>query len=156
MLANPGSTAPADEQRRLRVDAKNAEFNVRLSEVCAEYVHCRFDNNTVFNYPFTATHVSSRDYFHPSITGQSVLSAETWRVGFNFADSSPPVSSGSLANGIVTLQTTSADAKGIEYRTNGGGWTRYTQPVALSPGATITWRAVDVNGNAEATQSLTN
>jgi hypothetical protein len=156
MLANPGSTAPADEQRRLRVDAKNAEFNVRLSEVCSEYVHCRFDNNTVFNYPFTATHVSSRDYFHPSITGQAVLSAETWRVGFNFADSTPPSSNGSLANGIVTLETTSADAKGIEYRMNGGGWTRYTQPVALAPGATITWRAVDVNGNAETTQSLTN
>jgi hypothetical protein len=27
--------------------------------------------------------------------------------------------------------------------------------VALAPGATITWRAVDVNGNVEATQSHT-
>jgi hypothetical protein len=155
MLANPGSTAPADEQRRLRVDAKNAEFNVRLSEVCAEYVHCRFDNNTVFNYPFTATHVSSRDYFHPSITGQAVLSAETWRVGFNFSDSTPPTSTYTFSGGAVTLETVSADAKGIEYRVEAGGWTRYTAPVPLPSGSTITWRAVDVNGNAEATQSLT-
>jgi hypothetical protein len=156
MLANPGSTAPADEQRRLRVDAKNAEFNVRLSEVCAEYVHCRFDNNTVFNYPFTATHVSSRDYFHPSITGQAVLSAETWRVGFNFADSTPPTSTHTFSAGVVTLSTTSTDAKGIEYRIDSGGWTRYTAPVPLAGGSTITWRAVDVNGNAEATKSVTN
>ena len=156
MLANPGSTAPADEQRRLRVDAKNAEFNVRLAEVCGEYLHCRFDNNTVFNYPFTASHVSSRDYFHPSTTGQAVLAAETWRVGFNFADTTPPTSSGSIANGVATLQTASADARGIEYRVNGGGWTRYSQPVALAPGSAITWRAVDVNGNAEATKSLPN
>jgi lysophospholipase L1-like esterase len=155
MLANPGSTAPADEQRRLRVDAKNAEFNVRLAEVCAEYVHCRFDNNTVFNYPFTASHVTTRDYFHPSIAGQVVLAAETWRVGFNFADATPPTSTGSTANGVVTLQTASADAKGIEYRIGAGGWVRYTQPVALASGSTITWRAVDVNGNAEATHSLT-
>jgi GDSL-like Lipase/Acylhydrolase family len=155
MLANPGSTAPADEQRRLRVDAKNAEFNVRLAEVCSEYVHCRFDNNTVFNYPFTATHVSSRDYFHPSIAGQTVLSAETWRVGFNFTDNVPPSSSHTFSAGVVTLQTSSADAKGIEYRLNGGGWTRYTAAVPLPSGSTITWRAVDVNGNAEATQSLT-
>lgn len=155
MLANPGSTAPADEQRRLRVDAKNAEFNLRLAEVCAEYVHCRFDNNTVFNYPFTATHVTTRDYFHPSISGQTVLAAETWRVGFNFADATPPASTSSIASGVVTLQTTSADAKGIEYRIDAAGWTRYTQPIPLAAGSTITWRAVDVNGNAEATHSLT-
>jgi lysophospholipase L1-like esterase len=155
MLANPGSTAPADEQRRLRVDAKNAEFNVRLAEVCAEYVHCRFDNNTVFNYPFTATHVTTRDYFHPSISGQAVLAAETWRVGFNFGDATPPTSTGSVTNGVANLETASADAKGIEYRINAGGWTGYTQPVALAAGSTITWRAVDVNGNAEATRSRT-
>jgi lysophospholipase L1-like esterase len=155
MLANPGSTAPADEQRRLRVDAKNAEFNVRLAEVCAEYVHCRFDNNTVFNYPFTATHVTTRDYFHPSISGQTVLAAETWRVGFNFGDATPPASTGSIASGVVTLQTATADAKGIEYRIDAAGWRRYSQPVALAAGSTITWRAVDVNGNAEATHSLT-
>jgi hypothetical protein len=156
MLANPGSTAPADEQRRLRVDAKNAEFNVRLAEVCAEYLHCRFDNNTVFNYPFTAVHVTSRDYFHPSITGQTVLAAETWRVGFNFTDVVPPTSTHTFSAGVVTLQTASPDAKGIEYRLDGGAWARYTQPVLLPSGSTITWRAVDVNGNAEATHSLTN
>jgi GDSL-like Lipase/Acylhydrolase family len=154
MLANPGSTAPADEQRRLRVDAKNAEFNVRLAEVCAEYVHCRFDNNTVFNYPFTASHVTTRDYFHPSISGQTVLAAETWRVGFNFTDATPPASTGLVANGVATLQTSSSDAKGIEYRIDAGGWLRYVQPVPVAPGSTITWRAVDVNGNAEATHSL--
>ena len=47
------------------------------------------------------------------------------------------------------------DAKGIEYRIDTGGWVRYMQAVSVTPGSTITWRAVDVNGDAEATQSLT-
>lgn len=154
MLANPGSTSSTDEARRLRVDAKNAEFNVRLAEVCAEYLHCRFDGNVVFNYPFQPSHVTSRDYFHPSISGQAVLASVTWQAGFDFADNVPPSSSGTLAGGVVTLTTASPDARGIEYRIDGGAWTRYTAPVPLAAGSAITWRAVDVNGNAEATQTI--
>ena len=73
------------------------------------------------------------------------------------AAATPPSStrSSSMASGVVTLQTASADAKGIEYRIDAAGWTRYTQPVALAAGSTITWRAVDVNGNVEATKTVT-
>jgi hypothetical protein len=42
---------------------------------------CRFDGNTVFNYPFQPRHVSIRDYFHPSLEGQRVLAEVTWTGG---------------------------------------------------------------------------
>jgi hypothetical protein len=32
----------------------------------------------VFNTPFVRSDVSTRDYFHPSVAGQSKLAAITW------------------------------------------------------------------------------
>ena len=45
--------------------------------------------------------------------------------------------------------------RGIEYRINGGTYTRYTGAVTVATGSTITYRAVDVNGNIEASHSIT-
>jgi lysophospholipase L1-like esterase len=81
MLANPGSTAPADEARRQRVRQRVIEYNEVLGTVCAAYVLCRFDGNAVFEYPFQPRHVSTRDYFHPSLEGQRVLAEVTWDAG---------------------------------------------------------------------------
>jgi len=79
MLRNPLSTSSSDTQRRDRVDARNVAFNTILSTVCAEYgSRCRFDNNVVYNYAFTASDISTRDYFHPSLTGQATLAREAW------------------------------------------------------------------------------
>jgi hypothetical protein len=44
---------------------------------------------------------------------------------------------------------------GIEYRLNLGAFQRYMGPFVLAAGGNIRFRAVDVNGNIEATQSLT-
>jgi lysophospholipase L1-like esterase len=81
MLANPGSTAPADEARRQRVRQRIADYNGVLASVCAEYAMCRFDDNAVFTYPFDRRHVSNRDYFHPSLEGQRALAEVTWNAG---------------------------------------------------------------------------
>jgi lysophospholipase L1-like esterase len=81
MLANPGSTADADVQRRLRVQARNAEFNGVLEQVCAAYRQCLFDGNVVFATEFARGDVSARDYFHPSLTGQARLAETTWLAG---------------------------------------------------------------------------
>lgn len=81
MLARPGSTAPEDEARRQRVRQREIEYNAVLAEVCALYVQCRFDGNAVFNYPFRPRHVSTRDYFHPSLEGQRVLAEVSWNAG---------------------------------------------------------------------------
>lgn len=84
MLANPGSTAPADMDRRKRVRQRVVEYNAVLADICGRDPRCRFDNNTVFNYPFTLELLSRWDYFHPNAAGQRVLAQETYRVGFGW------------------------------------------------------------------------
>jgi lysophospholipase L1-like esterase len=79
MLANPTSTNQADVDRRERVRQRNIDFNRQLQEVCALYPQCRFDGNAVFNTTFTASDVSTRDYFHPSIAGQAKLASVAWQ-----------------------------------------------------------------------------
>jgi lysophospholipase L1-like esterase len=86
MLANPDSTAPADEARRQRVRQREIEYNTALAEVCAQFTpQCRFDGNVdggaAFALRFTTSDVSTRDYFHPSIEGQRALAEATWNVG---------------------------------------------------------------------------
>jgi len=44
---------------------------------------------------------------------------------------------------------------GIEYRRDLGPWQRYADPFVLPAGSDIRFRAVDVNGNIEATHELT-
>jgi lysophospholipase L1-like esterase len=73
-MLSPANT----EQDRQTVLARVRAFNQVLAEVCAQYVMCRFDDNAVFNYPFTTGHVSRLDYFHPSLSGQAVLASVTW------------------------------------------------------------------------------
>jgi lysophospholipase L1-like esterase len=82
MLKNPASTAQADVDRRARVLAREQAFNDALKNICGLYTQCRFDNYAVFNTAFTASDVSTRDYFHPSLAGQAKLAAGTWAVGF--------------------------------------------------------------------------
>jgi lysophospholipase L1-like esterase len=82
MLANPLSTEPADVERRSAVDARERAFNSALETVCANYKRCRSDGDAVFDYAFTAADISTRDYFHPSLTGQKNIAAGTWAAGF--------------------------------------------------------------------------
>jgi lysophospholipase L1-like esterase len=81
MLANPASTLQADVDRRTRVSQRNAELNAVLESVCAAYRQCHFDGYAVFNAEFTRSDVSSRDYFHASISGQAKLAELSWAVG---------------------------------------------------------------------------
>jgi hypothetical protein len=78
LLYNPTSTRAADVQRRIDVQNRVDEFNTRLAKVCALYSTCRFDDRAVANYLFTKADISTRDYFHPSLTGQAVLANVTW------------------------------------------------------------------------------
>ena len=43
-----------------------------------EVLPCKFDGNAVSGYQFTPNDVSTLDYFHPSVTGQSRLASLTW------------------------------------------------------------------------------
>jgi hypothetical protein len=78
MLANANSTSATDQARRERVRQRNISFNTVLAQVCAQYANCRFDGNAVFNTAFVAADVSTRDYFHPSLAGQTKLASVAW------------------------------------------------------------------------------
>jgi lysophospholipase L1-like esterase len=84
LLANPWSYSSADVARRARVRQRNSEYNVQLAEVCALYITCRFDGNAVFNTAFARSDVTTRDYFHPSLAGQTKLAAVSWAAGYPF------------------------------------------------------------------------
>jgi lysophospholipase L1-like esterase len=158
MLANPGSTAAADVARRARVRQRNIDYNTQLAEVCGLFVHCRFDGNAAFSTDFVRSDVSSRDYFHPSVAGQTKLAAVSWSATFDFTDNVAPTSASTttpVAGGTsVTLTSSDPDLAGIEYRLDAGPYVRYTAPVTVGTGATLSYRAVDVNGNNETIHTL--
>lgn len=78
MLANPTKTTAADNSRRAAVEAQVVAYNGILASECAAVANCRFDNNAVYNYPFAKSDISTRDYFHPSLSGQANLARVTW------------------------------------------------------------------------------
>jgi lysophospholipase L1-like esterase len=160
LLEDPRSTDPADVARRRSVRQRNIAFNTELAEVCALYIHCRFDEGAVFEEPFTAEDVSRRDYFHPSLEGQRGLAEATWAATFDFTDQIPPTSTAMTVpvEGGTLVSLSAADdvaVARIEYRLDLGPWRRYADPFVLAAGSNIRFRAVDVNGNIEATHILT-
>jgi lysophospholipase L1-like esterase len=78
MLRNATSTSREDEERRLRVQRREVEFNGVLAEVCALYANCQYDRNAGYEYRFEAGEVSTRDYFHPSVRGQATIARIEW------------------------------------------------------------------------------
>jgi len=74
-MLSPANT----EQDRQFVLAREQAFNQVLAEVCGQYAICRFDDDAVFDYHFSANQVSTLDYFHPSLAGQSALATVTWQ-----------------------------------------------------------------------------
>jgi lysophospholipase L1-like esterase len=156
LLANPMSAAPADVARRQQVHDRNVADNQALARVCARFIHCRFDGNAAFNLAFVPADVSTRDYFHPSVTGQAKAAAATWAATFDFTDRTAPVSTAVSNSGAVTISATdNVGVAGVEYSVNGGTYRRYEGTFVVAAGTTVTYRAVDVNGNVEATKEVT-
>ena len=78
MLANASSTSTADMQRRDAVQRRVNEYNAVLAAACTATPKCWWDGGAVANYSFTRADISTRDYFHPSVTGQTALARITW------------------------------------------------------------------------------
>jgi lysophospholipase L1-like esterase len=66
------------ETQRQQVVAREAAFNQILADVCAQYSRCRWDNKAVYDYRFSASQVSTLDFFHPSLSGQAALARVSW------------------------------------------------------------------------------
>ena len=161
LLANPLSTSSADTARRLRVRQRAIDDNAAIAATCAKFIHCRFDGGAAFTLRFTPSDVSTRDYFHPSVAGQAKAASVTSAAGFDFTDGVAPATTPATAPaaGGTQVSLSAADNAGVsgsEYRVGAAtAWTRYTGPVMVPTGSSITFRSVDVNGNVEATQTLT-
>ena len=158
MLENPTSMAPVDVLRRANVRQRNIDFNSVLESVCDQYVHCRFDENAGFNMAFQPADVSVIDYFHPSVTGEALAASVAWGAVPDPNDATAPVSdSTGMATGVnATVTLSAADnvaLSGVEYRTNGGSWQKYTASLLLAGGTLLEWRAVDADGNTEASHA---
>ncbi len=86
MLANPTSDAPADVERRDRVQQRIVDYNSALAQLCAGYgANCKFDDNAVFNQEFPAQLLSNFDFFHPNGEGQAELARITRAAGFQWS-----------------------------------------------------------------------
>jgi hypothetical protein len=66
------------DSQRQQVKTREAAFNQVLADVCAQYSRCRWDNKAVYNYSFSASQVTTLDFFHPSLSGQAALARVTW------------------------------------------------------------------------------
>ena len=71
-----GATRTPDD-RQLVVDREQG-FNRILARTCAMYTNCRWDGGATYNYRFSASQVSTLDFFHPSLGGQAALARVTW------------------------------------------------------------------------------
>ena len=84
----------------------------------------------------------------------------TWAAGFDFTDAVAPTTTPTTApaeggTAVTLLASDNVAVSGIEYRIGAAtAWTRYAGTVTVPSGGSITFRAVDVNGNVEATQTL--
>src|SRR5665647_2015738 len=70
------------ETARQQVVAREAAFNQILSQACALYSQCRWDAYATYNHAFTASQISTLDYFHPSLSGQAALAQVTWNASW--------------------------------------------------------------------------
>ena len=83
LLANPRSTSTADQARRAQVQQRVLADNAAIAQVCGEFAgRCHFDNGAAYNVVFTTSDVTTRDYFHPSVSGQAKAAAATWTAFF--------------------------------------------------------------------------
>jgi hypothetical protein len=165
MLANPLSMEPADVERRNRVRQRVVDYNTQLEQVCEGYIHCKFDNNAVYNAAFVPSDVSTRDYFHPALQGQARLAEVSYLAGFDFRDGVAPVSTASVsgpqkgtqkgAQYVVTITAhDNIGVAGMEYKIGSGPYLRYSGPVSVPAGSMVTYRGVDVNGTIEEAKTV--
>lgn len=79
LLANPTSTAPADDERRRRVADRIDAYNRQLAAACEAYgKKCRWDGGRVHAVRFSLDQVNRLDYFHPSTEGQATLAEASY------------------------------------------------------------------------------
>lgn len=70
------------EADRQLVVQREVAFNEILARVCSRFSNCRWDGGAAYGYRFSASEVSTLDYFHPSVRGQQALAEVTWSASY--------------------------------------------------------------------------
>jgi lysophospholipase L1-like esterase len=136
LLANPGSTQPADVERRAAVRQRNIDYNAAMAEVCAQFERCLFDGNAVFNTQLTMSDVSG-DYFHPSGSGQARLASVSWDAGYTWTTETATMTVASLtgSSAAANRNTWTASVTILVVDGDGGAVAGATVTTAWSAGA---------------------
>jgi lysophospholipase L1-like esterase len=71
----------ATEAQRQLVLAQEKADNAAMATVCGRYPACTWDGGATFGVRFTASQVSTVDYFHPNVSGQALLASTAWAAG---------------------------------------------------------------------------
>jgi lysophospholipase L1-like esterase len=151
-----GRQSPA---ARARIHRYEDAYDGALAAVCAGFLHCRYDGGALNRLTYRPSDVSTHDAFHPSVSGLARMAAATWKATFDFTDTVPPRAAARVTRGgtITTVALSAHDKRGVrglEYRIGGSTWVAYVAPIPLAPGATLIYRAVDVNGNFSAPKAV--
>jgi lysophospholipase L1-like esterase len=73
------------ESQRQAVLAREVAFNNAMQSDCTSSTYssfCQWDGSATFNTTFSASQVSTLDYFHPNTSGQAKLAATTWAASY--------------------------------------------------------------------------
>jgi hypothetical protein len=144
------------------LDAVTAGYEHQLITVCRSFVHCRYGD--MHGYVDHLVDLSP-DLNHFAISGLARLAGLAWTKMFDFTDRTAPVSVASVTKTrsgkrVAIKARDAAGLSGIEFEVvhrgarPGGSFQRYRNPIRIRRGATLIWRAVDVNGNTEATHNV--
>ena len=66
----------------LRRHGRELRFRGSILVPADETVFCLFDGEATFDYRFSASDVSTLDYFHPSLRGQAKVASLTWKTSW--------------------------------------------------------------------------
>lgn len=88
LLADPLSMDADDVARRAAVRDRVVAYNAALAAGCTALdarggtTACWFDGNEVFDTTFELAHISTVDYFHPSVAGQDLIAEVVHSAGW--------------------------------------------------------------------------
>jgi lysophospholipase L1-like esterase len=79
LLANPTSTAAADNARRQKFRERIDQYDAAMAAACKDYgSRCRWDNGAAHGVAFTIDKLNTLDFFHPNSEGQTALASVTY------------------------------------------------------------------------------
>jgi lysophospholipase L1-like esterase len=85
LLANPASTAAADNARRQKFRERIDQYDSVMAAACKDYgPRCRWDNGAAHGVAFTIDKLNSLDFFHPNSEGQTALAEVTYPGSFTW------------------------------------------------------------------------